>query len=63
MALKIIEQKDGNDRWLEAGERLFQTADLERIVSESDPDAAYLFAAEGDRISAEDAKQYGLKRG
>lgn len=41
-------------------ERLYLTADKERVVAEGDPDAAFLFAAPGSEISAEDAEKYGL---
>lgn len=46
---------------MQASERLYLTADGERVVSEGDPDAASLFAAEGDEIDDEDAKRFGLK--
>lgn len=44
-----------------APRRLYRTAD-DRIVPEGDPDAAFLFACEGDEISDADAKQYGLTK-
>ena len=44
-----------------ATERLYLTADKERVVKEGDPDAAFLFVTPGKEISAEDAKRYGIK--
>lgn len=41
--------------------RLYQTADRSRLVEESDPDAAFLFVAEGQTVSDEDAERYGLE--
>jgi hypothetical protein len=41
--------------------KLWLTADKERVVEDGDPDAAFLFAGEGDEVSDEDAKRYGLK--
>lgn len=41
-------------------ERLYLTADKERVVKEGDPGAAFLFATPGKEISAEDAKRYGI---
>lgn len=45
-----------------ATERLWLTADRDRVVGESDPAAVFLFAAEGDEIAADDAERYGLKQ-
>ena len=45
-----------------ASQRLFRTAD-DRIVTEDDPDAAFLFAGEGDEIIAADAERFGLSSG
>lgn len=42
-------------------ERLYLTADRERVVKEGDPAAAFLFATPGKDVSAEDAKRYGIK--
>lgn len=44
-----------------AAKRLFRTAD-DRIVAEDDPAAAFLFAGEGDEITEDDAKRFGLTR-
>ena len=41
--------------------RLYLNADRSKVVEEGDPDAAYLFAVEGDTVSAEDAKKYELR--
>lgn len=45
-----------------AEERLFLTADKDAVVPESDPRAAFLFAAPGDEISDEDAETFGLAK-
>lgn len=42
-------------------ERLYLTADKERVVKEGDPAAAFLYATPGKEITAEDAKRYGIK--
>lgn len=42
-----------------ASQRLFLTTD-DRIVPEDDPDAAFLFAGEGDEIAADDAERFDL---
>lgn len=42
-------------------ERLFVNADKSKIVPEGSPEAAYLLATPGKRLSAEEAKKYGLK--
>ncbi len=46
---------------MQVDRRLWLTADKERVVEDGDPAAAFLFASEGDEISDEDAKQYGVK--
>ena len=46
---------------VEVNERLFLTADREKVVPEGDPEAAFLFATPGDEVSEEDAKRYGIK--
>lgn len=43
-----------------ATERLYLTADRERVVAEGDPAAAFLFTTPGKEISAEDVARYGL---
>jgi hypothetical protein len=57
--LKLTEHKEVV-RDFEVDERLWLTADRERVVRDGDPEAAFLFATPGKRISAEDAKRYGL---
>jgi hypothetical protein len=42
-------------------ERTYVNADRTRIVAEDSPDAAYLLGGEGDEVSDEDAKRYGIK--
>lgn len=44
-----------------ATERLWLTADRERVVKDGDPQAAFLFATPGKKISAEDVERFGLK--
>lgn len=39
--------------------RLYRTLD-DRVVSEGDPDAAFLLVGEGGMLSDEDARKYGL---
>lgn len=56
---KVIENETA-DRWVESEDRLWLTADGERVVVESDPAAASLFAVPGQRISRADAIRYGL---
>lgn len=46
-----------------AKERLFLTADKERVVKEGDPDAAYVLVGEGGVVNEADAKKYGLSGG
>lgn len=41
-------------------ERLYVNADRSRIVPEDSSEAAFLLAAAGKEISAEDAEKYGL---
>jgi hypothetical protein len=55
-----IIQNEAVDRWVEAGEPLWLTADRSELVPEGDPEAAHLFASKGKRISRADAIHYGL---
>jgi hypothetical protein len=59
MAFKINE-KNETASWVEADEKLWLTADRERVVADGDPEAAFLFATPGKRVSREDAERYGL---
>ena len=45
-----------------AKERLFLTADRERVVAGDDPAAAFLLVPAGGEIPDEVANKYGLKR-
>lgn len=45
---------------MKATKRLYLTADRSRVVEEGALTAAFLFATEGDEISAADVKKYGL---
>lgn len=47
---------------MRADKHYYVNADRSRIVDRDDPSAAYLLAAEGDDISAEDVKRYGLDK-
>jgi hypothetical protein len=46
-----------------ANERLWLTADRERVVKDGDPDAAFLLCAEGNELPRVDAERYGLVGG
>ena len=41
--------------------RLYLTTDKSRVVEDGDAEATFLFAAEGDEISDDDVKKYGIK--
>lgn len=41
-------------------ERLFLTADRERVVPDGDPEAAFLLVGEGCELDLETARRYGL---
>jgi hypothetical protein len=45
---------------MRADKRYYLNADRSKVVEQDDPDAAYLLAAEGDDITNEDVKRYGL---
>ena len=45
-----------------AEERLYLTADRQRVVKEGSEDAAFLYAAVGHRIPAEFAEAQGLEK-
>lgn len=47
---------------MRADQRYYLNADKSRVVDGDSPEAAHLLAAEGDDISTEDAKRYGLGR-
>lgn len=60
MAQFKINELEQVSRWVEAEERLWLTADRERIVAEGDPEAAFLYASPGKRIDRLEAVRYGL---
>lgn len=62
MALQIIRNPAPAAPGLVADRRLCVTADRSRVVEERDPAAAYLLAAAGSVISAEDVGRYQLAR-
>jgi hypothetical protein len=41
--------------------RLYFTKNRDRVVEEGDPEGVFLYAAAGDEISDDDAKQYGIE--
>lgn len=45
---------------VEVGEKLWLKADRETVVPDGDPEAAFLLATPGKRLSLEDAVRYGL---
>jgi len=48
---------------MKAMERLWFTADKERLVGEGDPEAATLYAAVGDEIPESAAERFGIVDG
>src|SRR4051812_26203802 len=48
---------------MQARERLYLTADKDRVVRDGDPKAAFLYAAQGDEIPATAAERFGLVDG
>lgn len=52
-------EKSSTDNYT-ATERLFLTADRERVVTADDPDAAFLLANEGTEIPAAEVERLGL---
>lgn len=59
MGLKIT-LIDESSAWVIAKERLWLTADQDRLVAEGDDAAAFLFAGVGTRFPRADAERYGL---
>jgi hypothetical protein len=62
MAFKVTQHSETN-KWVEAGETMWLTADRERLVPDGSPEAAFLFSTPGKRISVEEAQKYGLVKG
>lgn len=50
----------GSEPFVIANERLYLTADRDRVVAAGDPDAAVLFATPGKRIPRVEAERLGL---
>jgi hypothetical protein len=48
---------------MKAAERIYLTANGDKVVPEGHDDAAYLLAAEGDDLDAADVKRLGIKEG
>lgn len=59
MGLKIT-LVDESTPWVVAKERLWLTADRDRLVAEGDRDAAFLYAGVGKRFPRADAERLGL---
>jgi hypothetical protein len=59
MALEII-LRDTSQDIVVVGERLWLTADRERVVKDGDPEAAFLLCGDGGQITRSDAERYGL---
>lgn len=55
-----IEEVSETSHSVVVGEKLWLTADGQRLVADGDPEAAVLFATPGKRVSREDAERYGL---
>lgn len=60
MAKLKINQLETVHRFVEAVDPIWLNADRTKVVAEGDPEAAFLFASPGKRISVEDAARYGL---
>jgi pyruvate/2-oxoglutarate dehydrogenase complex dihydrolipoamide acyltransferase (E2) component len=59
MAITIRRENETMAHYI-AEEKLCLNADRTKVLKDGDPDAAFLFATPGKRISVEDAEQYGL---
>jgi enoyl-CoA hydratase/carnithine racemase len=55
-----VKQVSETSRSVRIGEKLWLKEDGETVVADGDPSAATLLAVEGDSMSVEDAKRYGL---
>lgn len=63
MALEILRPETETMTWVTATQRLWVTADGDRLVEDGDPDAAVLFCIPGRQIQLADAERYGLVAG
>lgn len=59
MGLKIT-LVDESTPWVVAKERLWLTADRDRLVADGDEEAAFLYAGVGKRFPRAEAERYGL---
>lgn len=59
MAFEITEVSE-TSHTVRVDEKLWLTADRDRLVADGDPEAAHLFAAAGDEITRDEAEQFGL---
>lgn len=55
-----IKQVNETSQAIEAGEKLWLTADRDRVVKDGDPEAAFLLATPGKRIPLDEAERLGL---
>jgi hypothetical protein len=58
--MKRLKVQKETAEYVEAEERLWLTADRERVVPDGHPDAAFLFTTPGQQITREEAERYGL---
>lgn len=59
MAFKVEKVNETSTSY-EVGETLWLNADRSKVVADGDPDAAFLLATAGKRLSVEEAELYGL---
>ena len=62
MSIEITES-EGQGKRVTVHQRLFLTSDGERLVDETDPDAASLYSTPGKKIAETDAERFGLVNG
>lgn len=60
MALEIVKQQPVSRPFVVLEEKLWLTADRERVVPDGDPEAAFLLGTPGKRVSADEAERLGL---
>lgn len=60
MAQLKINQLEEVQRYIEVQEPLWLNADRSKVLAEGDPEAAFLLATPGKRLSIEEAERYGL---
>lgn len=60
MGLEIIQTHELNTPYVILEEKLWLTADRERVVQDGDPEAAFLLGTPGKRVPADEAERLGL---